>query len=231
VAAGLSVSASYTYSKTTDNLVGSLQPDPADQVNPFPEGLPGGGDWSDGRSDLDVPHRAAARAEYRPPGKTPVVLGARWRWRSGLPYTPGFRAGVDLNGDGAGNNDPVYVDSDVGSRLSGAGCTATAAGSFAERNSCREKGVLALDLRLAIGLPVAVGGGGKLYATLDAFNVVSSETGVVDRAVLLIDPSRPLGTGVVGSVTVPYIPNPNFGKLVSRRVEPRLLRFGLRMEY
>ena len=231
VAAGLSVSASYTYSKTTDNLVGSLQADPADQLNPFAEGLPGGGDWSDGRSDLDVPHRAAARAEYRSPGKTPVVLGARWRWRSGLPYTPGFRAGVDLNGDGAGDNDPVYVDQDVASQLSTAGCTATAAGSFAERNSCREKGVQALDLRLAIGLPLAVGGGGRLYATLDAFNVVSSEAGVVDRAALLIDPSRPLGAGAGGSVTVPFIPNPNFGKLVSRRVEPRLLRVGLRMEY
>ena len=32
-------------------------------------------------------------------------------------------------------------------------------------------------------------------------------------------------------MTVPFIPNPNFGKLVSRRVEPRLLRVGLRMEY
>jgi hypothetical protein len=231
VTRGVSINASYTYSKTTDNLVGSLQADPADQLDPFPEGLPGGGDWSAGRSDLDVPHRVAARAEYTSSGRTPMVLGARWRWRSGLPYTPGFRPGVDLNGDGAGNNDPAYIDQDVSALFSAAGCSSGAAGSFALRNSCREKGVQALDLRLAIGLPMRLGGGARLWASVDAFGLVSSETGVVDRAAVLIDPSGSLGTGTGGTVTVPLIPNPNFGKLLSRRVEPRLLRFGLRVEY
>ena len=231
VARGISINASYTYSKTTDNLVGSLQADPADQLDPFPDGLPGGGDWSAGRSDLDVPHRVAARVEYQSSGRTPIVLGARWRWRSGLPYTPGFRPGVDLNGDGAGNNDPVYVDQSVSALFSGAGCSAAAAGTFALRNSCREKGVQALDLRLAIGLPMRLGGGGRLWASVDALDLVSSETGVVDRAAVLIDSSGSLATGTGGTVTIPFIPNPNFGKLLSRRVEPRLLRFGLRVDY
>jgi len=225
VSRGLSVDASYAYGKTTDNLVGLLQADPSDQLNPFPDGL-SGVDWSSGRSDLDVTHRVAASMEYRTTGTRPMVFGARWRWRSGLPFTPGFRPGVDLNGDGGGNNDPVMVD-----QGGLASCADAAGGSFAPRNSCRESGVQALDLRFAVGLPVTIGSGGSLSLTVDAFNVVSSATGVVDKAALLIDPGTALGTGTGGSVTVPFIANPLFGTLLSRRAEPRLLRVGLKMEY
>jgi hypothetical protein len=223
---GLSLEASYFYGKTEDNLVGLREPDPANQLNPFPDGLPGGGDWSDGRSDLDVTHRVAASGEYRTSGSRPIVLGARWRWRSGLPFTPGFRPGVDANGDGGGNNDPVFVD-----QGGIAGCADAVGGEFAARNSCRESGAQALDLRLAIGLPFTLGSGGAVFFTLDAFNVVSSETGVVDRAVVLVDPAGSLGTGANGSVSIPFIANPRFGTLLSRRAEPRLIRFGLKMEY
>jgi len=226
VSRGLSLDASYTYGKTTDNLIGLLQADPADQLDPFPEGLPGGGDWSSGRSDLDVTHRVAATLEYRTEGRRPIVFGARWRWRSGLPFTPGFRPGVDLNGDGGGNNDPVMVD-----QGGLATCADAVGGSFAPRNSCRESGVQALDLRLAVGLPVGIRSGGNLFLTVDAFNVVSSATGIVDKAALLINPAGSLGTGTGGSVTVPFIANPRFGTLLSRRAEPRLLRVGLKMEY
>ena len=227
---GLSLDASYTFGKTTDNLVGLREPDPADQLDPFPSGLPGGADWSSGRSDLDVPHRVAASAQYRTTGKTPVGIGARWRWRSGLPFTPGFRPGVDLNADGGGNNDPVFVDQGLESALAGNRCSVLAS-DFAPRNSCREGSVQALDLRLSIGLPVTISGGGALTFTVDAFNLVAGKTGIVDRAAVLIDPSRSLGTGSNGQVNVPFVQNPNFGTLLSRRVESRLIRFGLRMEY
>ncbi|HJR34264.1 MAG TPA: TonB-dependent receptor, partial [Gemmatimonadales bacterium] len=143
VSRGLSLGAGYTYGRTTDNLVGLLQADPADQLDPFPEGIPGGGDWSSGRSDLDVTHRLAATAEYRSTGTRPLVVGARWRWRSGLPFTPGFRPGVDLNGDGGGNNDPVRVE-----QGGLPNCAGAAGGDFAPRNSCRAGSVQALDLRL-----------------------------------------------------------------------------------
>ena len=82
-----------------------------------------------------------------------------------------------------------------------------------------------------MSLPVTMRSGGSLYLTLDAFNVVSSKTGVVDRAAQLIDPAGVLGTGTGGQVIVPLIANPRFGTLLSRRVEPRLLRVGLKMEY
>jgi len=226
VSRGLSLDASYTYGKTTDNLVGLLQADPADQIDPFRDGLAGGGDWTAGRSDLDVTHRVAAALEYKSAGSRPMIFGARWRWRSGLPFTPGFRPGVDLNGDGGGNNDPVMVD-----QGGIAACPDAVGGGFAPRNSCRESGVQALDLRLAVGLPVTIRSGGNLFLTVDAFNVVSSATGVVDKAFFLIDPAGVLGSGTGGTVTVPLIANPRFGTLLSRRAEPRLLRVGLKMEY
>lgn len=40
VTAGLTLIASYTFSKTEDNTPGLLSGDPADQLNPFPE------DWT-----------------------------------------------------------------------------------------------------------------------------------------------------------------------------------------
>lgn len=226
VTRGFSVDVAYTYGKTTDNLVGLLQADPADQLDPFPEGLPGGGDWSSGRSDLDITHRVAASAEYRSSGTRPMILGARWRWRSGLPFTPGFRPGVDLNGDGGGNNDPVVTPQ--GGLTA---CPDAPGGEFAPRNSCREDGVQALDLRFSIGLPVTFGSGGNVFLTVDAFNLVSSSSGVIDKAALLIDPAGQLGTGTGGTIVVPFTANPRFGTLLSRRVEPRLLRVGLKMEY
>jgi hypothetical protein len=226
VSRGVSVDVAYTYGKTTDNLVGLLQADPADQLDPFPEGLPGGGDWSSGRSDLDITHRVAASAEYRSSGSRPIVFGARWRWRSGLPFTPGFRPGVDLNGDGGGNNDPVLTP-----QGGLTGCPDAQGGEFAPRNSCREDGVHALDLRFSIGLPVTFASGGNVFLTVDGFNLVSSSSGLIDKAALLIDPAGQLGTGTGGSVVVPFTANPGFGTLLSRRVEPRLLRVGLKMEY
>jgi hypothetical protein len=227
---GLSLNASYTFGKTTDNLVGLLQADPADQLDPFPGGLSGGAEWSEARSDLDVPHRVAAGLLYRTTGKTPLAIGGRWRFRSGLPFTPGFRPGVDLNADGGGNNDPVFVDPGLESELSAGGCSVLAS-AFAARNSCREPSVHALDLRLSVGLPVRMASGSTLAFTVDAFNVVGSKTGIVDRAALLIDPGQSLSTGPTGKVNVPLMLNPHFGSLLSRRVEPRLIRFGLRMEY
>lgn len=231
VSRSLSLLASYTYSKTEDNLVGLLAVDPADQLSPFPEGL-AGADWDRGRSDLDVPHRFAATAEYRSEGRTPIALLARYRWRSGLPFTPGLRYGVDLNGDGGGGNDPAFVDAGVGNvqqALSAASCQ-VALNAFAARNSCRAEAVQGLDLGLRIGVPFGALGS-RLVVTVDAFNVISSEIGVVDRALFLVDPAGALGNTSSRTVTVPLIANGNFGTLASRRGEPRLVRIGLGIEY
>jgi hypothetical protein len=139
---------------------------------------------------------------------------------------------VDVNGDLAGNNDPVTSDAVVSP--SGAGrlatCDGGTTGEFAARNSCRDNGVGSLDLRLSVALPFG-GSGSRLALTVDAFNVVATTTGLVDHAALLIDPNGSLTTAANGGVTLPLITNSRFGTLLSRRGEPRLLRFGLRLEY
>ena len=229
---GLSLLLAYTFSRAEDNVPGQRFLDPADQLSPFPEGL-NGADWTDGRSDFDAPHRVVAYGEYRSSGSTPIALGARFRYRSGLPFTPGFRPGVDLNGDGAGNNDPAFLDgglTGIGGLLSGAGCSNAALNSFAVRNACREEAVSALDVRLEVGLPMRLSGESRLSLVLDAFNVVSTETGIIDRALVLVDPGAPLQSAA-GQVTVPLIINPNFGTILSRRTEPRTVRVALRVEY
>ncbi|HET9275522.1 MAG TPA: hypothetical protein VFN96_05565, partial [Gemmatimonadales bacterium] len=194
ISSGLALIGSYTFSRTRDNRVGLLAPDPMDQLSPFPETL-NGVDWDEGRSDLDIPHRVAATLEYRTRGATPVILNARWRWRSGLPFTPGFRAGVDPNADGGGNNDPAFLDAgiaDLATYYGQASCTQSVSNQFAERNSCREQAVHGLDLGVRLTLPVAVGEGRRLSLEVDALNVAASTTGVIDRALVLVDPAAVL---------------------------------------
>jgi hypothetical protein len=99
---------------------------------------------------------------------------------------------------------------------------------FARRNSCREPGRHALDLGASVALPVR-SLGGHLEATLDVINLVSSRAGVVDRALVLVDPAGTLVTDASGNVTLPLVANPHFGKLLSRRDEPRIVRLGLRL--
>lgn len=226
VTRGLTVLASYTFSRTEDNTPGVLSADPADQLNPFPEGL-NGADWTEGRSDLDVPHRLSVGLSWMTSGRTPVTVGARYRLRSGLPFTPGFRPGVDLNGDGSGQNDPVFYGAVSGLNLPG--CSGAQGSGFAVRNSCRGDMVSALDLSVSAGLPI--GSARRLALTIEAFNVMATATGLVDRAAVLVDPAGIFAVDAAGSVTIPYLANPDFGTLLSRRGDPRIVRVGLRLEY
>lgn len=225
---GVAVAAAYTWSRTEDNLVGQLSADPADRLSPFPADR-GADSWDAGRSDLDIPHRASATVTLRPGNDGPLTAMARVRYRSGLPFTPGYRGGVDVNGDGSGGNDPVGLTgapSGLAAALSSAGCEAASSG-VATRNSCREDAVSSLDLSLSFALPT---GGRRMTLTLDAFNVVATATGLVDRAALLIDPTGTLSTNAAGRTILPVVVNDNFGNLLNRRGEPRTLRIGLRME-
>lgn len=229
----LSILASYTFSRTRDNVVGALDPDPANQLSPFPDGT-GPAGWDEGRSDFDVPHRFAGTLEYRSAGNTPLTVAVRYRWRMGLPYTPGFRAGVDANGDGGGGNDPAFLDAGItglSGAIAGQSCADAVVGAFAARNSCREGSVQSLDLRLSVGLPVRVGGDRHLALTVDAFNVVATSTGLVDHALVLVNPAGTIGGQGTPSITLPLLVNPRFGTLLSRRGEPRMLRIGLGIDY
>jgi len=226
---GLSLWASYTYSRTTDNTPGLAGSVPEAQLTPFPA-LTGTADWRDGRSDLDVPHRVVVGAELR---EGALRLAGLFRFRSGLPFTPGFRDGVDANGDGAAGNDPAFVsDSVVGATglLSQWSCLRQQVGHFAGRNSCRGPAVASLDLRLVVRLQSLVRL--PLEAVVTGYDLISSNDGIVDRAVYLVDPTRSISTSVAtGVVSVPLVANPDFGKILIRHTAARTVQAGLRYEF
>ncbi len=224
----LSIMVNYTFSDTEDNVLGLSSGDPADQLSPFPGRL-NGIDWAEGRSDFDVPHRAAATLRYRSTGRTAVTVAVRGRVQSGLPFTPGFQPGVDLNGDGSGNNDPAFIDlSNAGLRSLLDDNRCDLVNGFAERNSCRSDTQYGVDLSFGIGLPVSAAGR-HLTLTVDAYNVTSSESGPVDRALFLVDPAGTLSPPGSRTVNLSLVPNPRFGSILSRRDDPRLFRVGLRI--
>ncbi len=227
---GLSLWASYTYSRTTDNTPGLAGSVPDAQLSPFPAAT-GSNDWRDGRSDLDVPNRAVLGAEMTT-GR--VQVAALVRWRSGLPFTPGFRDGVDANGDGAAGNDPAFVSdtvSGIGALTGSWACLRDQVGQFAGRNSCRGPSVTSVDASFAVERLFGVFGG-SAGLIVDFVNLVSSNDGVVDRALYLVDPTRTMAVNAAtGVVTVPLVANPNFGKLLVRRSPGAGVRAGLRFEF
>ncbi|HEY4320791.1 MAG TPA: carboxypeptidase regulatory-like domain-containing protein [Gemmatimonadales bacterium] len=222
----VSVQVAYTYSHTTDNLPGEMSADPANRLSPFPDGL-NGARWEDGRSDFDIPHRLVATLALATPGKSAFNLAARFRMQSGLPFTPGFRPGVDANGDGAAGNDPAFVSPDtpgLATVIAANSCLSSQSGSFAARNSCRDAAVQALDLSAAVKL---VHG---LALTVDAYNVISTSTGLYDHALVLVDPHGTVTTDASGHTVLPLLANPGFGQLLSRRGDARIIRIGFRVE-
>ncbi len=227
VTQGVTVLGSYTWSQARDNVTGQASAHIEDRLSP----LPADPAWAEGVSDFDVPHRLAATVSLDLPGKMPVEIAARGRYRSGLPFTPGYRAGVDINGDGAAGNDPAFLGASIpgmAELVSANACLSSQAGAIVARNSCREDPVQSLDLHASLGLDT---GGRRLALVVDAFNLVSSESGVVDRAALLIDPTRSTTVDGGGQLVLPVVANNNFGTLLSRRSDPRIVRLGIRMEF
>ncbi len=142
----LNLLAAYTYSRTEDNWLSGRGGGPDGQLTPFPDSL-NGVDWADGRSDFDVPHRVVLGAEL---DFGLVRFAGFYRFQSGAPFTPGFRPGVDANGDGAFANDPAFVDDQipgVTDLFASWDCLREQVGRFAERNACRGPGVHTVDVR------------------------------------------------------------------------------------
>ena len=223
---------SYAYSRTTDNWLSGRYGGPYAQLTPFPDSL-GQKDWAKGRSDADVPHRLAVGIELLPLGRAGVSLAALIRYRSGLPYTPGFRYGVDVNGDGSPNNDPAFVDGQIAgvdAILTAEQCLRGQVGSFAERNVCRDPGVATVNLRLGLGPYTLAGYPIELW--VEALNVTDTELAVRDHALYLVERNTALVKDpVAGTVTVPLVANDDFGKPLAQRGTGRALRFGLRVNY
>src|SRR5207249_6274311 len=109
---GLGLRIGYTYSHTTDNWLSGRAGGRDAQLTPFPAGL-NGEDWARGTSDYDVPHNAFAGVVLPISKGFGPRVGILYRYHSGYSFTPGFRDGVDMNGDGSGRNDPAFVDETI----------------------------------------------------------------------------------------------------------------------
>ncbi|MCC7003270.1 MAG: TonB-dependent receptor [Gemmatimonadaceae bacterium] len=220
-ATGFSVGVHYTYSLTEDNLAGGDAP-----LSPFTGGLA-----SEGIADLDVPHRLLAAAEWSVAPSGAVRFGVIYRLRSGTPFTPGFRDGVDVDGDGVAGNDVAFVDPAVpgmDALLVSHSCLQRSSGTFALRNDCRGEMVHRLDLRASFRLRTF--SSGPLDLVLDAMNVIPGTEGRIDRALYLVDRTGVLTTNPgTGVTSVPLVVNPNFGELLSDRAPGMLFRVGLRI--
>ncbi len=216
--------ASYTFSETTDNLVGAAIGTYDATLDP---GLLSGGDpWSKGLSDFDVPHRFVAGLGLPLPVLEGGVLGAVYRFRSGDPFTPGFRFGVDANGDGAAWNDPAYPGGAPASALTAFSCEEPEPGEPFARNSCRGPSVQSLDLSLRLG--AFRFGRGVAELTVDVLNLIEPETGFRDTALMFVDAAAGLSSSGAETV-VPLVANENFGEFLYRTDPGRRIRVGLRI--
>jgi hypothetical protein len=222
---GWEVRASYLFSRTEDNLPGLLSGDPLAGLNPFPLREV---DWREGRSDLDLPHRATVEARLTVPGLEGSELSAVYTVRSGLPFTPGFRPGVDMNGDGSWSNDPAILtgNPDVSSLLTQWGCELPVEEGIVPRNGCRGPNVHDLDLRLVVGVPV---GGLALALTGEVLGVFERSEGLRDTALYRVDRSGTANPSPDGSLVVPLVANPDFGNLLRPSIPGRLFRIGIRL--
>jgi hypothetical protein len=220
---------SYTYSQTKDNWLSGLGGPPESQFTPFPDSLREA-DWADGRSDFDVPHVLTLGAEF---DLGLIRLGAFYRGQSGLPFTPGFRNGQDMNGEGSFTNDPAFVDNQiagVAELMSEWSCLEQQIGQFAERNSCRGPTISTLDVRVTLST-IRIGGS-PVELVVDGLNLLDSDVDQLDGALFLIDPNGTTTIDqVTGTVDVPLIVNPNFGKPLVRYSTGRAVRLGARVNY
>ncbi|MDX1748225.1 MAG: hypothetical protein R3324_20000, partial [Halobacteriales archaeon] len=217
---------SYTFSETTDNRLGAGSGDLDAALSPgLPTAADGATPWDEGTSDFDVPHRLTAGLTMRAGA---AELSAVYRFRSGRPFTPSYRAGVDANGDGSLRNDVAHVPAatELGTVLDTWSCLEDQVESFAARNSCRGPGSHTLDARIRVRL--GAWGGRTTTLVLDGLNLVEPSGGIVDDALLLVDPAADLTTSD-GTVTIPVTVNENFGSVRYSWSRGRMLRVGLKV--
>lgn len=218
---------SYTYSETTDNWVGASSGLPEDELRPTLPEAPEAEPWDEGVSDFDVPHRVAAGVAVR---IASAEVSGLYRYRSGLPFTPGYRVGADVNGDGSLRNDPAFVPDtpELTGLLDVWPCLEDQVGGFAERNSCRGPDRHTVDARLRVRLGEV--GGRVATLTVDGLNLVEYTGGVLDQALLLVDPDDDIVLSGDGSVvTVPVQLNDAFDTVRYPTSRGRMVRIGLRI--
>lgn len=227
---GVRLFGSYTWSQTTDDWPARGVRAEA-SLSPFPDPLTGA--WLEGTSDFDLPHRAVLGLEFVPQVAMRPRLTTIYRFQSGYPFTPGFRVGVDANGDGSDSNDPAFVDTNItgiAELLGQFDCLNSQTGQFAARNACRGEKTHELDLRLGLNVLASARTTAQLF--VEGVNLMDAQFDQPDHALVLIDATRSIQVNqATGTVTVPLIANPNFGKPLLQRGSGRMLRVGLQVNF
>ena len=201
---------SYTRSSTTDNWFGARSPS-LDARLPWTDAEA----FDDETSDFDVPNRLHARGQFALLPQQGIRAHAEFRWRSDYPFSPGYPATVDANGDGSHLND-IARAADLAGLSGDWGCLDQSAGTVLGRNTCRGPGIQELDVGLSVDLPGSRG----LSARVDVLNVLASDWGLRDRALYRADPALP-GTDA-------FIVNPSFGEILVPLTAPSMVRVQLR---
>ena len=80
---------------------------------------------------------------------------------------------------------------------------------------------LAFDL-VSLGL-------NRAQLSVEVLNALESSTGIVDRALLLVDPAGTITTDTDGTITIPTVVNPAFGSVVYPTSLGRIVRIGFRV--
>ena len=228
----LTLDAAYTFSETRDNMPGAASGWPG-----LVEGRPGptgsGPGWVEGRSDLDVPHRATAYGELEVLQQPGLRIGALYGFRSGTPFTPVVR---DLLHGPAplsvASGSPISIPSGtqgLGELTSEWACVGALVGAERGRNTCRTAGIHDLNLRL--GMDVATGAGWSVRLNVDALNLMDSGVEIPDPAVFVVDGSGSLPAVSGGRLDLPVRVNPNFGEPLARLSPGRSLRIGIGVRY
>ncbi|MEX2531199.1 MAG: carboxypeptidase regulatory-like domain-containing protein [Gemmatimonadota bacterium] len=227
----------YTFSDTRDNM-----PQGATGWPNLVPGRPGstGAEpaWVEGRSDLDVPHRAVFAGSIELLQAPELRIGALYSFRSGTPFTPGVRDflhGSDPLGPGAahgGSGAPISMPSGMeglGELTSEWPCLGDLVGAPRSRNTCRTGGLHDLGMNLSMAL--VTGGTWQVRLHVEALNLLDSRAIIPDPALFVVDSGRELGSPSGGRLELPVKVNPNFGEPLAHLSPGRSLRVGLGLRY
>jgi len=220
----------YTYSDTEDNLVGLASGIVDARVGPNLEGV-SDRRWQSGTSDLDVPHRAVVGARTELEIGRGIGLAALYRFRSGLPFTPRFAPGLDVNGDGSGRNDPALVPDtpEIAALARSRGCVRRAIGRLADRNGCRGPDLHTFDAR--IDLVLVEIGGAPARLVVEGLNLLDADAGLRNDVLLLpAGESGPVGDASDPALFASTAVNPRFGERLRGAGTGRRVRIGFRLD-
>ena len=141
-------------------------------------------------SDFDFPHKISVTGVFQAPAG--LEFSVTYIGQSGSHYT--YVTQNDVNGDGFGGNDPVYVPIDsadislqnpadwarLNAYINNESCLVASRGSLMPRNSCRNPWINILNARITKVLPSV--NGQRIEITADIFNLlhlVNHDWGVI----------------------------------------------------